>query len=204
MKSYDAFKALMDKELRPVVLLEGTREVPSEDVVKLMALARRLAIAYPHAVFRSGNARGSDEAFATGIRSVDSARLELVLPVSGHGKKQVSGDYPTRSVGLDQVSRAAEGDAATLTSKASPLYESLIEKRDKVPRLRAKANYLIRDTAKVTGLPEAEFAKADYGIFYVNPADPMKGGTGHTVRVCRELGVPVAFQDEWMHWKIAI
>jgi hypothetical protein len=109
MKSYDAFNALMDKELRPVVLLEGTREVPSEDVVKLMALARRLAIAYPHAIFRSGNATGSDEAFAEGIRSVDPARLELVLPVSGHRKKQVSADYPERRVGLDQVSRAAEG-----------------------------------------------------------------------------------------------
>ena len=41
---------------------------------------------------------------------------------------------------------------------------------------------------------------ATVGIFYVNRADPMKGGTGHTIRVCRKLGVPVAFQDEWRHW----
>ncbi len=33
-----------------------------------------------------------------------------------------------------------------------------------------------------------------------NVVDPMKGGTGHTIRVCQRPGVPVVFQDEWMKW----
>ena len=40
---------------------------------------------------------------------------------------------------------------ANATSQASPIYESMMEKRNRIPRVRAQANYLIRDTAKVTG-----------------------------------------------------
>lgn len=28
----------------------------------------------------------------------------------------------------------------------------------------------------------------------------LAGGTGHTLRVCQQEGVPVAFQDSWMEW----
>jgi len=201
MTKYDLFTRVTDRLEHPVILLEGTREVPAEDLPKLTAFARWLAETCPRAVFRSGNAKGSDEAFAKGVQAVAPDRLELVLPVTGHRRKFNPSAYPVRSVGLDQLSVAAEDKAAWLTRAASPIYESLMDKRDQVPRLRAKANYLIRDTAKVAGIPEADFARADFGIFYVNPADPMKGGTGHTVRVCHELGVPVVFQDDWMQWR---
>jgi hypothetical protein len=36
----------------------------------------------------------------------------------------------------------------------------------------------------------------------VNLADPMEGGTGHTIRVCQQEGLPVIYQDEWSAWKI--
>ncbi len=202
MNRYDQFKSLMENNLRPVILLEGTREVPLGDISKLITFARRLAIMYPHAIFRSGNAKGSDEAFAEGVRSVAPDRLELMLPVAGHRKKIQPLDYTERRVGLDQVSRFSENEAATLTSKASPIYEELMAKRHQISKLRAKANYLIRDTTKVTGLPEAGYAPADFGIFYANLADPMKGGTGHTIRVCQERGVPVAYQDSWLGWPL--
>ena len=201
MTAYERFTNLTTTLPHPVILLEGTREVPVDELPKLTAFARWLAARYPEAIFRSGNAKGSDEAFAKGVHAVAPDRLELVLPVSGHRAKHNPSPYPVRNVGLDQLSVAAEANAAWLTSAASPIYESLMEKRDRVPRLRAKANYLIRDTAKVTGIPEVDFAKADFGIFYVNPADPMKGGTGHTIRVCQRLGIPVAFQDDWMQWQ---
>ncbi len=200
MIQYETFINYIMGIPQPVVLLEGTREVPKEDISKLTAFARWLAGACPDAIFRSGNAKGSDEAFAEGVRSVAPDRLELMLPVSGHRKKNQPLLYAERRVGLDQVSKAAEGEAAALTSKASPIYEELMAKRHQIPSLRAKANYLIRDTTKVTGIPEAGYAPADFGIFYANLADPMKGGTGHTIRVCQERGVPVALQDFWMGW----
>ena len=53
----------------------------------------------------------------------------------------------------------------------------------------------MRDTLKVSGAEEPELNKAVFGIFYVNPADPLKGGTGHTIRVCRTLDVPIAMDD---------
>jgi len=200
MTAFTEFNALVTELPQPVILLEGTREVPDDVLPKLTRFATWIATKYPHAIVRSGNAKGSDEAFAAGVTAVDPGRLELLLPVAGHRSKFNPTEYPVRSVGLDQLSKAAEDDAAWITRKASTQYESLMEKRDKVPRLRAKANYLIRDTAKVTGIPEADFAKADFGIFFVNTADPMKGGTGHTIRVCQSLSVPVIFQDEWMGW----
>jgi hypothetical protein len=65
---------------------------------------------------------------------------------------------------------------------------------------RALAAYLLRDTIKVIGCEDLGLAPADFGIFYVRASDPMKGGTGHTIRVCRERGVPVLTQDQWMSW----
>jgi len=37
-------------------------------------------------------------------------------------------------------------------------------------------------------------------LFYVDLSDPEAGGTEHTIRVCRQHGIPVAFQDSWMNW----
>jgi len=110
MTPFQSFHTLIVSLPRPVILLEGTREVPLADLPRLTSFAAWLASKFPWAVFRSGN-------------------------------------------------------------------------------------------AKVTGIPEAGFTKADFGIFYTNPTDPMKGGTGHTIRVCQKLGVPVAFQGSWMRWR---
>ena len=59
---------------------------------------------------------------------------------------------------------------------------------------------MLRDTLKVTGDASSGLRPASVGIFYVNEADPMKGGTGHTIRVCRHQGVPVIFQQSWKQW----
>ena len=43
---------------------------------------------------------------------------------------------------------------------------------------------------KVTGHSE-QFPKPICGLFYVDLEDPMAGGTGHTIRVCRQERVPL-------------
>jgi hypothetical protein len=73
-------------------------------------------------------------------------------------------------------------------------------KRETIPRLQAKARYLVRDTVKVTGSASGELAPATVGIFYVRPGNPLQGGTGHTIRVCHAHGVPVALQADWLLW----
>ncbi|HCC54228.1 MAG TPA: hypothetical protein DEQ20_04790 [Desulfobulbaceae bacterium] len=51
------------KHERPIILLEGTRKVPENEVNRLHDLATLLADSLPAAVFRSGNAQGSDSYF---------------------------------------------------------------------------------------------------------------------------------------------
>ena len=80
---------------------------------------------------------------------------------------------------------------------ASQENNRLIENRRKSPALRAKAKYLLRDILKVVGNPGV-MKKADAALFYADPKDPMKGGTGYILRVCRMQGVPYALQDEWV------
>lgn len=74
------------------------------DAPKLTALAQQLAAQYPNSIFRTGNATGSDEAFAKGISQVDATRLEYVLPSSGMGK--VKRLIPnTRVISLEDLSK---------------------------------------------------------------------------------------------------
>ena len=66
-------------------------------------------------------------------------------------------------------------------------------------RKMQRAAYLTRNTIKVFGHTE-DFRRPVCALFYEDLADPEAGGTGHTIRVCRLQGVPVAFQDSWSHW----
>ena len=89
--------------------------------------------------------------------------------------------------------------AATL--EVSPQYERVTvnyRQRKTHPRQRATAQLILRDTLKVTGTDTMPPPVA--GIFYVHAADPERGGTGHTMRVCRAQGVPVITQFEWLDW----
>lgn len=54
---------------------------------------------------------------------------------------------------------------------------------------------------KVVGHSDA-FTRPICALFHVNLDNPMDGGTGHTIRVCYQEGLPVVFQDSWAHWII--
>ena len=51
---------LLSRTPQPVILLEGTRQLPAEKRQALADVGRRLAETFPHAVFRSDNASGTD------------------------------------------------------------------------------------------------------------------------------------------------
>lgn len=181
----------------PVVLLEGRRTIPPQDAAAARAFAARLAVEFPRLQFRSGNAQGSDEAFSAGVAEVDAARLQVIAPYASHRKKvRYAGAVYSSPETLSTVQEAAITEA---TVAATPRNANVVYKRTGSPKLEAKAAYLIRDTMKVLG-HSAEFAPPVCGLFYVEPSDPEAGGTGHTIRVCRQHGIPVAFQDSWMHW----
>jgi hypothetical protein len=79
---------LLSRTTAPVILLEGTRQLPVEKRQALADVGRHLAESFSQAVFRSGNATGTDEAFAAGVATIPGAKLQLVLPTPGMGRSR--------------------------------------------------------------------------------------------------------------------
>lgn len=185
----------------PVILLEGTRQLPAADRPALGALGRLLATALPQAVFRTGNATGADEAFAAGVAGVDARRLQLVLPNHRMGRSRIP--PLAYAVSLEQLTATTGARVAEATVAATPAYERIVahyrQTRDRT-RPGCQASYLIRDALKVLGSAETGLAPATVGIFYVNADSPLRGGTGHTIRVCLQHSVPVITQQHWRGW----
>ncbi|MBP7951808.1 MAG: hypothetical protein KA004_19355 [Verrucomicrobiales bacterium] len=185
---------------RPVILLEGTRKLPAAAHPVLDTMVRRLFAEFPRAVFRSGNAEGTDATFADAVARLDPSRLELVLPHAGMGRKR-------RPVGaacfsLDAVPNPELETLAAVTRQAGRDAGRLADYYLRGPEARktaagSKAAYLLRDTLKVAGSHALGLAPAALGIFWANPADPHGGGTGHTIRVCTLCNVPHLTQLQW-------
>jgi hypothetical protein len=199
--TFPDFTRLLTSAPSSVVLLEGTRELPPAGPPQLTRLAAHLALSFPFARFRTGNAKGSDEAFAAGVTSVDPSRLEFVLPYATHGsnRRPAASD----SIAIDDIPATRVQDMVDATLAASPQYERVAvnyRQRKTHPRQRATAQLILRDTLKVLG-GEAMPAPVA-GIFFVNATDPDRGGTGHTIRVCRANAIPVITQSQWLDWPL--
>jgi hypothetical protein len=191
------FTAIVEATPEAVVLLEGRRAIPDRDATLATHTASMLVKQFPALRFRSGNAAGADQAFSEGIAQVAPWRLQIVAPYAGHRK---SARYPQALHDCPESLSSVQEDVVVYkTATASPKIKGLIGKRDKQGALAAKAAYLIRDTMKVTGYSEL-FPKPACALFYVDLNDPFAGGTGHTIRVCQQEGVPFAFQDSWQQW----
>lgn len=192
---------------RPVILLEGTRRLPAEAHEKLRAVTAWLCAEFPRAVFRSGNAEGTDAVFAEAVAMCDPTRLELVLPHAGMGRKRRP--LGARSVALKELPDADMERVVAVTRQAGrdagrlgDYY--LAHRSGPGSAAKSKAAYLLRDTLKVIGAETLGLMPASLGIFFVNEADPTGGGTGHTIRVCGVQDVPTATQAEWMNWAFAV
>jgi len=179
-----------------VVLLEGKRNVLEADKEKLTALGKLLAQKTEKIIFRSGNADGSDLYFSNGVTSVDNKRLQVITPYSDHRKK-TNQAYDT--ISLDDIDIASAPDVI-FQSKSNKKTEKLIDKfvsGDK-DRFTIKAAYIIRDTIKVIGTETIK--PATFGIFYDDLSNPLTGGTGHTMHVCKQNNIPYINQEVWFKW----
>lgn len=179
-----------------IVLLEGKRTVLPKDQPRLTALGRLLAASTVHMLFRSGNAKGADQLFSDGVTAVDPQRLQVITPYSGHRKKT---NLAYDTISLDDLDMAAEPEVV-YQSKGNKKTESLIDRYvagDK-NRYTVKAAYILRDTVKAIGAGDIRPATA--GIFYDDLSAPRTGGTGHTMQVCTQNGIPVFDQRSWLDW----
>jgi hypothetical protein len=195
--SLEEFLVSLRNQAPPVILLEGSRKVEEAHQPLLTRMGALLAEALPNARFRSGNAEGSDSLFAAGVQSVDPKRMQVVTPYAGHRKKNIHPEYEVCS--LSDVSAVHEHSLADSSIEATPTNGGLMGKRHTHPRLGAKAKYLLRDTLKVVGDPDHGLAPATAAILYTK-ADPMEGGTGHTLRVCQKYKVPFVLFTHWSYW----
>lgn len=197
LPTFEEFQSSLAGPEHPVILLEGSRQVSEVHKNQLIRLGALLAETMPHARFRSGNAEGSDSLFAAGVASVDPSRMQVITPTPGHRKKNLHPDYEV--VALNRVSAVHEEHLVLASNAATPANQTLMEKRKQIPRLGAKARYLLRDTLKVLGDPANDLAPADAALFYTKP-DPMSGGTGHTIRVCQQHSVSFYLFNHWATW----
>jgi hypothetical protein len=186
----------------PVVLLEGTRRVTDDWRAGLVALGRHLAGTFPNAVFRSGNAAGADEAFAEGVASVTGSCLQLVLPTASMGRSRRPGTAQCWS--LDQIPEDEIEVLVSACAEASPKNRRLFDLFVRGPsknHVYSKTRYLVRDAMKVIGSPALGLQPATHALFFVNEDDPSGGGTGHTLRICQQQGIPVFTQQDWLSWR---
>lgn len=180
---------------RPVILLEGRRTIDKPSAALAMQLGTKLAGDLPHAIFRSGNATGSDEAFSRGVSKIAPERLEIIAPYASHRlRDRIAG---ARYVALSDI-QAERASLLASTIAASPDNKRIFRDGNVPPAIKAKGDYLLRDTLKVLGSNTLQPANA--ALFFIDEADPMAGGTGHTIRVCQSLKLPIHFQSTWNQW----
>lgn len=197
-QSLNAFLEVFDKP-GSIILLEGKRKVLAEDADKLRTLATLLARKSKYMHFRSGNASGADELFSLGVAEVDPARLELIKPYASHRKTALHG---SKSYSMEDVDLAAEPEVV-YQSRQNPKMAGLVDKyvEQVRNRLTMKAAYILRDTVKVTGTLSG-INPASVALFYDDLSNPLQGGTGHTISVCKNLLVPFCDQRDWMQWLV--
>jgi hypothetical protein len=182
-----------------IILLAGKRDVLPEDAQHLVALATLLAQRTEFTLFRSGNAGGADSYFKEGVVSVDPERFQAIVPFDKHMKSAEEGVISYKRISMDSINLAMEGNVlyeSRRIKESQGLVNSFLEGKD----VRKRGAYLIRDTLMVTGAPSHGISPASFGIFYDDLLKPRKGGTGHTMRVCDNQGVPYVDQRIWMNW----
>jgi hypothetical protein len=179
-----------------IVLLEGKRNVLDADKEKLTVLGKLLASKTSKITFRSGNAEGSDYLFSDGVALFDNKRLQVITPYSGHRQK-TNQAYDT--ISLDEIKLATEQEVV-YQSKSNKKTEKLIDQFVSGVKNRnsIKAAYIIRDTIKAIGANEIK--PASFGIFYDDLQNPVTGGTGHTMNVCKQNSIPIIDQRIWFKW----
>jgi hypothetical protein len=182
----------------PVVALVGKREVPTNEQQHLIEMGRKLAQILPNAIFRSGNAKGADSLFASGVNTIDRERLSLFLPYSKHRTKQTVGHVTYE---LDQLNLATEYNlvAAARTHFTTRHHVDNYLRGDR-DRFTMKIAYIFRDVWMILGSETIPIPRASAVIYYDDLNNPLSGGTGFTVKLAKSKFIPTFNQREWMDW----
>jgi len=181
-----------------VILLEGTRSLRVGDRAQLLDLGRCLASSLTEKIFRSGNAIGSDNAFTDGVVQVSCERMEIVLPYKTHRLTAIPKN--AKLLCLDELYNYELDEIKKVSIKANPDRAQLVKLYSPGNNgiLSIKASYLLRDVLKLTGLMSKNFQIASAAIFHTHPGK-ITGGTFHTMKVCKYLGIPYCTTGEFFN-----
>ena len=186
---------------KPYVALEGSRIITDEVAEKMERIARILVTALPNLIVRSGNAEGADIAWAKGVNSVASEKLELFVPQKKVPKKNiVTGN---RVITISYINPDFWEYARNLSCDNYLSTDGRRSGKAAWDRLKPYQQiYLIRDVFKVTGVPfgKEKPIKTHLALLYINTKKKNGGGTGHTKRICERLGVPVVEYETWKNY----
>ena len=183
----------------PVILLEGKRNVLENDKTRLEVFGQKIAERFPQAIFRSGNADGSDLFFIKGVNAVKGSHIQLIIPYAGHKKKNIplKADVTAlNTLNFDKDTHFVSLTKELLSSRSAELIDRYIDEKFIITRSTGKAAYLLRDTIKVVGFDK--LSPANVGIFYDDLLKPESGGTGFTMLVCRKLSIPYFKQNLYL------
>lgn len=180
-----------------IVLLLGKRSVQHADRELLTRMGELLASKTKYLGFRSGNAQGADYYFSLGVSGIDNKRLQIIKPFADHRN---SFYMNCSTMSLDDLSLLDEPEVIS-HSKANKKTARLVDNyvagnRDSITM---KAAFIIRDTLMVIG-SNSGVAPAAVGLFFDDFNQPMRGGTGHTMKVCQSKGIPYFTQTDWFPW----
>ncbi len=189
--------AFCDLYQNGIILLEGKRTVLEEDKMKLIAIGKLLAEKMPNAIFRSGNADGSDYFFSQGVAGVNPTQLQVITPYTNHRQKYNLAEtvFPLDTINL--VNEPLVIDQSKNHKGTASLVAKYVEGVNNAYTI--KAAYIIRDTIKVLGT-KSGIPPISVGLFYEDVSNPMQGGTGHTQRVCIESEIPLLNQETYFKW----
>ena len=186
---------------KPYVALEGSRTITHEAAEKMEKIAKILVTALPNLIVRSGNAEGSDIAWARGVNSVAPEKLELFVPHEKVPKKNIVPG--NRVITISDMPSDFMEYAKGLSCDNYLSTNGRQSGKAAWDRLRPHQQiYLIRDVFKVTGVPfgKEKPIKTHLALLYINTKKKNGGGTGHTKRICERLGVPVVEYETWKNY----
>ena len=200
-KTIDDVIKYLSQFKKPYAALEGSRSITHEVAEKMEKIAKILVTTLPNLIVRSGNAVGSDIAWAKGVNSVAPERLELFVPQKKAPKKHIiSGN---RVITMSDINPDYLEYARNVSCENYLSTDGRRSGKTAWDKLRPYQQiYLIRDVFKVTGVPLGNETpiKTHIALLYINTKKKNGGGTGHTMRICKSLGVPVVEYDVWKNY----
>lgn len=175
----------------------GTTKLPREDVGFLDSIGQRTVLGGDLLI--TGNAPGSDQAYALGGNMVNASMVELCLPWPTFEQKCIMVDpdpkqYPHwREMGMSGGNRLRYAQNATydhlrLANEAHPIFSFLAQGQQKL--LIRNAMMMISDDGVISDLVIARPRFEAQGW----------GGTGHAMRVAQMLSIPVWLVNRSCWW----